>query len=1164
MTTRLRSLLARLACICALGVVSGAPSVAGAQAQKPDDAMMLLREADALEQRKKYAEAIPLAEKALALRLLEKGPEAMETLAAISFLAGIYEKARQPARAVPLYEKILAHREKGSGPSHDAEVQYGKEQLARACLAAGNRARAVKLLQEALALQLQRSRGTEDTDVALSHWKLARAQAAKGDAGAAEASFLKAIAIYDGLGPKAGGFQGALAVANILSDLGRFYRREGREAKARAAFERAVQLREKAHGASDVLVGESLFDVGRTCLALADYPCAERAFERAEKIMEAEEGPDAQPTAGALFFLAITEDDRGDFARAEPLLRRALAILVKVLPAGAAEIAEARTSLGRVLLHKGALAQAEPLLTAGVAVLEKTPEGAEPDSLPRALAGLAELARRRGDYPRAEAALKRVLALHEKTRGRESVAAALDQKALAELADASGDGAHAQKLYEAALSIAEKALGKDHPLVAEGALDLAGFHRRAGQKADAAALYKRALASFERSLGPDHPDVAEALQGLADLAVSAGDADGALKSEARADDVLELNVGLVLASGSEAEKRAFFAGLAAGTDFTVSLHAQTAPKSPAAMRLALTTILQRKGRVLDVMADTFAAMRRRLSSDDRALFEELGGARAKLSAAVLHGPGGGSAEDHRKDTAELQERVQKLEEQLGARSPSWKQQETPATIERVQAALPDDAVLVEYFLYRARRAAGGAMRWGPPRYVAYTLTASGKVQFADLGEAEPIDRSALALRKALSTPESKDARQAARNLDERVFRPVRALLGPATRVFVSPDGVLNLVPFAALVDEGDKAAVERYELTYLTSGRDLLRMQFHVPPRSSPVVVANPAFGRPSVASDDGGAQGSLRRAVFEALPGTASEGRAVTGVLTGATLLVDTEATEAAVKSVAGPRILHIATHGFFLASAPSGATRSRGLTLDLSSTPAPALPSAEAGAALAYENPLLRSGLAFAGANPRKSGTEDGILTALEATGLDLDGTELVVLSACETGLGELSGGDGVYGLRRAFVLAGARTEVTSLWKVADAETKDLMVHYYEKLQAGGGRSASLREVQRAMLSRPETSHPYYWASFVVSGDPAPIGAAPANAPASSAVPPPPPAAPSVPAVPPGPRGCACTTSDASEEHGGWIGVAGALGLAAAGARRRRRRPQRAERQP
>lgn len=140
--------------------------------------------------------------------------------------------------------------------------------------------------------------------------------------------------------------------------------------------------------------------------------------------------------------------------------------------------------------------------------------------------------------------------------------------------------------------------------------------------------------------------------------------------------------------------------------------------------------------------------------------------------------------------------------------------------------------------------------------------------------------------------------------------------------------------------------------------------------------------------------------------------------------------------------------------------------------------------------ENPLLRSGLALAGANRRQSGEEDGILTALEASGLDLWGTKLVVLSACETGIGEVKTGEGVYGLRRALVMAGAETQVMSLWKVDDEATKNLMVGYYKRLLAGEGRSEALRQVQLAMLKSPATAHPFYWASFIASGDWRPLG--------------------------------------------------------------------------
>ena len=139
--------------------------------------------------------------------------------------------------------------------------------------------------------------------------------------------------------------------------------------------------------------------------------------------------------------------------------------------------------------------------------------------------------------------------------------------------------------------------------------------------------------------------------------------------------------------------------------------------------------------------------------------------------------------------------------------------------------------------------------------------------------------------------------------------------------------------------------------------------------------------------------------------------------------------------------------------------------------------------------ENPLLRAGLALAGANRLTSGTDDGILTALEMAGLDLWGTELVVLSACDTGVGDVKVGEGVYGLRRAVVLAGAESQLVSLWKVNDEATQRLMTGYYERLVAGMGRAEALRQVQLEMLRTRGLRRPYYWASFIPIGARGPI---------------------------------------------------------------------------
>jgi CHAT domain-containing protein len=182
--------------------------------------------------------------------------------------------------------------------------------------------------------------------------------------------------------------------------------------------------------------------------------------------------------------------------------------------------------------------------------------------------------------------------------------------------------------------------------------------------------------------------------------------------------------------------------------------------------------------------------------------------------------------------------------------------------------------------------------------------------------------------------------------------------------------------------------------------------------------------------------------------------------LLPRAQILMDQQATKAALQRVAGPKILHIATHGFFLPDLPTTAPRALGMRggvqPDLSSDNSP----------VRGENLLVRSGIALAGANRTGEGRGEGILTALEATQLDLWGTELVVLSACDTGIGQVSNGDGVYGLQRALVLAGARSQIISLWKVNDAATKDLMLGFYGRvLDLKACRSAEAGATQDAV---------------------------------------------------------------------------------------------------
>jgi CHAT domain-containing protein len=319
-------------------------------------------------------------------------------------------------------------------------------------------------------------------------------------------------------------------------------------------------------------------------------------------------------------------------------------------------------------------------------------------------------------------------------------------------------------------------------------------------------------------------------------------------------------------------------------------------------------------------------------------------------------------------------------------------------------------------------------------------------------------------------------------------------------LLISPEGSLNLIPFAALVDERGQYRIERYSISYLSSGRDLLRLQVARKSQNGPLVIADPDFGKrreaqaarklkqtkgPKKQSEKESPASALSQFYFTALPHTAEEGEALRSMLPGATLLTKRSASKSALLRSRSPELLHIATHGFFLEDLKLNSTGNPGArksALKYSRRLKQVRPVLKNESQI--DNPLLRAGLALAGANERKEG-DNGILTALELTGLNLWGTKLVALSACDTGVGEVRSGDGVHGLRRALTLAGAETHVMSLWPVSDRWTRELMVAYYQRLMRGEGRSEALRQAQLEMLKNVKRRSPYYWAGFILSGE-------------------------------------------------------------------------------
>jgi CHAT domain-containing protein len=433
----------------------------------------------------------------------------------------------------------------------------------------------------------------------------------------------------------------------------------------------------------------------------------------------------------------------------------------------------------------------------------------------------------------------------------------------------------------------------------------------------------------------------------------------------------------------------------------------------------------------------------------------------------------------------------------------------------VQTHIPEKTVLVEIIRYLTPKNQPKVNElFGEWRYAAAVLHPTGVPKWVDLGKASEIEASVAKFRTALSDRDAAQisstnpknlvaVQQAGRELDQRVMAKIRPLLGDAKHLLISADGELNLVPFEALRDETGQYLIDRYQFSYLNSGRDLLQIaesrKTSPKPRQDALILANPDYSQPTTpvattpvnppqrpnGSLSGGDTASLDSLLpFGRADGTAQLAQTLKSeILPTATVLTQATASKTALQRSPSPRILVLATHGFFITNPEKAITQPGDLRTIRTS--------------IQIENPLLRSGLALAGANrnldssPLPNG-DNGILTALEVAGLDLRGTQLVVLSACETGNGEAKVGDGVYGLRRALVIAGAQSQVMSLWKVDGVATKDLMVDYFTRMthkQDPQGRHAALQAAKQAMLKDPQRQHPYYWAGFIASGDWTPL---------------------------------------------------------------------------
>lgn len=844
-------------------------------------------------------------------------------------------------------------------------------------------------------------------------------------------------------------------VATALGNLGALHAQLGDARRARACYLRALDTHLMVGGLDSNGTVTCATNLLRQALREHDDELGGELCEVLLAVGGETPGVAQHATGVALLQAAENAFHAFSLALAERLARRANQLLEAAAGRYASRTQQAVRLLAVILAAKGNLGAAEQWQ---MLLLDAPGRSAEAQAKDWIEFAKSMRSRGRASLPQAVALFERALALirAQPEPDADLLASALGNLAQAHfMADRFDD---AERCYrEAMAALAGDPAAHDRPWLEHGQAML--LYER-GRHDEALALYRRARGRWVRRLGSRHPFVATTDANIALLQWDRGDAAGAARAFGRAARVRAPEVARQLAVGSEGER--LQAARAALLDLyrAVSFHFDTG----AAGMLAATLAVQRKGAVQLAMAQAQARLRRSLDVPNRQRLERLIELQRAITEQVAAEPLYGGVDDPRM-VDRLQNEAAQLQSELGHRSAFGQAALQPPTLAQVRAALPARGVLVEYLhwpVYRARqREAVGT------RYAALVLRRRGTPAWFDLGPADAIDAAVHRLRRQLADAALPDPTRALRALEQLVLAPLDEAIDGAAELIVAPDAALNLVPFAVL---GRPMLGDRCQLIQRAGGAEGLVVDAQAPPTGAPVAVVDPDFG-----TGDAG---------FAALPGTRAEGQLLRQLWPELQLISGADASVEALRRVERPRLLHIASHGHFEAPAKPRVA----WTSDLVGTDDGLLIVQRSGPS-ARDDAMWHAGLALAGANAGAQGRAPGIASAAELAQLDLRGTELVTLSACDTGLGSAAQGAEFAGLRRAFMVAGSRSQLTSLWAVDDEACAALMTALYRALRAGAGKAEALQRARRAVRERPRWEHPSYWAAFVLWGDGGPL---------------------------------------------------------------------------
>ncbi len=906
---------------------------------------------------------------------------------------------------------------------------------------------------------------------------------------------------------------GHAGVAEILHNLATLYDDQGKYAESEPLHKRALAIREKTLGRDHPDVAVSLINLANLYYDQGKYIEAEPLYKRALAISERAYGSDHPLVASSLCNLADLYFEQGKYPEAEPLYKRALSIVENTLGSEHPYAAITLNNLANLYYEEGKYAEAEPLHKRALAIWEKA-LGPEHPNVAHSLNNLADVYYEQGKYAEAQPLYQRALTIREKTFGSDHPDVAYTLNNMAILYRDQGKYAEAEPLYKRALQIWEKPLGPEHPDAAMGLNNLANLYCKEGKYTQAESLYPRALDIFEKTLGSEHPKMAWCLESLSHYHRLQGDNTNSLETGKRAFKIRKRNFQDGSSVMSEKDALTYSKFMRNSASNFLSAYFDSNKDDDSLHYAAADVMFSTKGQASEAI---FVRAREIIMLNQLGtLADSLRYARTLLSRLYVEGMGEDDPVDYRQKLDKASRDKQRFESELAKSNLAYRNLQAALDVNtkdvvEVLNILPRRTILVEYMKYdyfslRPDTAVS--------HYLAFVISGPGKIYTKDLGEASGTDSLIDEYRQHLLSVSSSDRlptivdqmdfKKISKAIYDKIWRPIEAQIPEHDLLLISPDGGLNMVSFGGLMDDEEKYLIEKFPIHYLSSGRDLIRLQDEGRPASGLYALGDPDYNSPAsarlskpeglpkdsvsqpvyyVARNVRSGRRELRDVVVKPLPSTKPEVEQIAENWQKispepAKICLGIDASEERFKKEApGNRVIYLATHGYFLEGRDQQSSSKRGFDSDIK---------------FVGENPLLLSGLFLAGANLHGEGadalgTEDGILTAEEVTAMNLDGTELVVLSACETGLGEVKSGEGVYGLRRAFQMAGARTVVSALWPVSDEATAEMMGKLYErKDESLPERIRKLQlETITELRNQNQVDHPFSWGAFIAVGD-------------------------------------------------------------------------------